>query len=253
MILNFKKFLAGISLVFAILACSLPAITQPLSVDEQAATVIALTLQAQPTDGNISVTATATSAPINPSTSTSATKPTITPTYSVPMLEVLEQTNCREGPGQDYKVMFTYLAKKKLEIAGRYDPTNFWLVKSPESQTGTCWLWGGYVEVTGSYWVVPSVTPPGTATIAPPLAPAPIWEFSCSGGTMTFTMEWADKANNETGYRVYRDGELVAELPANSTSFAETVALLAGENAEYYLQVYGANGSANSPIMRLSC
>jgi len=247
------KSLAGISLVFAILACSLPATEQPLSVDEQAATIIAATLQAQPTDGDTSITATSTRRVLATSTPSGASTQTMTPTYSVPMLEVLEQTNCREGPGQDYKVMFAYLAGKKLEIVGRYDPNNFWLVKSAESTTGTCWLWGEYVEVTGSYWVVPSAVPPATATLVPPQAPAPIWEFSCSAGNMTFNMEWTDKATNETGYRVFRDGELVTELPANATSFTETVALLADENTEYYLQVYGPTGSANSPIMRLTC
>ena len=254
MILNFKKFLAGMSLVFAVLACNLPGTTQPLSVEEQAATAIAATLQARPTDGNISTTETASLTPKITSTSTKAATPTITPTYSTPMLTVLEQTNCREGPGQDYEIIFTYLAKKKLEIAGRYEPTNFWLVKSPDSKTGTCWLWGQYVEVTGSYWVVPTLTPPPTATIPPPQAPSiQKWDFSCSGGIMTFTMNWEDRATNETSYRVFRDGEMVAELPADSTSFAESVALLAGESATYYLQVYGPSGSVNTAVMKLTC
>ncbi len=170
------------------------------------------------------------------------------------MLTVSEQTNCRAGPGQDYDVIFTYLAGKKLEIVGRYDPGNFWLVKSPESPTGTCWLWGQYVEVTGSYLAVPSVTPPPTSTSAPPQAPSILeWNFSCSGGTMTFNVTWLDKANNETGYRVFRDGELAVELPANSTTYTDSIPLLAGESAEYYLQVYSPSGSANSSLMKMSC
>jgi hypothetical protein len=85
---------------------------------------------------------------------TSGPTGTITPTYSVPILRVLEQTNCRTGPGQDYEVVYTYLSWKELEIVGAYPQENYWLVKSPESPTGECWLWGGYVEVKGSYWVV---------------------------------------------------------------------------------------------------
>ena len=34
---------------------------------------------------------------------------------------------------------------------------------------------------------------------------------------MSFIVSWVDKANDETGYRVFRNGEAVAELPANST------------------------------------
>lgn len=245
--------LAGLSLLLALLACNLPGTTQPISVNDQAATAIADTLTAQPTENMVSKTATASFTPTVDSTSTSAATPTITPTYSTPMLTVLEQTNCREGPGQAYKVVFTYLAKKKLEIAGRYDPANYWLVKSADSKTGTCWLWGEYVEVTGSYWVVPSVTPPPTATIAPPQPPSATWNFSCSAGTMTFTMEWTDKAADETGYRVFRDGEMVAELPANSTSFAEAIPMLAGESATYYLQIYSPGGSANGSLIKVGC
>jgi len=115
-------------------------------------------------------------------------------------------------------------------------------------------MWGEYVEVSGSYWVVPTLTPPPTATLAPPLAPSiQKWDFSCSGGTMTFQMEWTDRATNETGYRVFRDGEQVAELPANSTSFTESIALEAGESATYYLQVYAPSGTANSSVMKLTC
>jgi len=170
------------------------------------------------------------------------------------MLTVLQQTNCREGPGQDYQVIFTYLTNVKLEILGRYEPTNFWLVKSPESKTGTCWMWGEYTEASGSYWVVPTVTPPPTATQPPPTAPSITnWDFSCSGGNMTFSVEWQDRATNEDGYRIFRDGNAVAELPANSTSWTETIPLENGKSVSYYLQVYGPSGTVNSSIMKISC
>jgi len=167
---------------------------------------------------------------------------------------VIEPTNCRTGPGEDYEIIFTYLAGKTLEIVGRYDPGNFWLVKSAESPTGICWLWGEYVEVSGSYQAIPSVTPPATATLAPPRAPSIVeWEFSCSGGTLNFTVDWVDNASNETGYRIFRNGEQAAELPANSTTFSHSVAFESGESIDYYIQVYGPGGTANSSVMRMSC
>lgn len=255
---KYTSLLAGAVLAFAILACSLPATTeQPLTVDEQAATMIAATLTAQARNETpVFSTATATITPKTSAgaTATGAVKATITPTYSTPMLTVLQQTNCREGPGQEYQVIFTYLPKAQLEILGRYDPNNFWLVKSTQSSTGSCWLWGEYVEVTGSYWVVPTLTPPATATLAPPQQPAiKNWNYSCSGANMTFILEWEDRASNETGYRVFRDGEAVAELPANSTSWTETIPVESGDEFEYYLQVYGPGGTANTSIIKLSC
>ena len=69
---------------------------------------------------------------------------------------------------------------------------------------------------------------------------------------MTFTLAWTDKASNETGYRVHRDDQVI-ELPANSTSFVETIPLLSGESVEYYLEVYGLGGSVSTPRMRITC
>lgn len=250
-------FLAGVVVILAMLSCNVPGTEQPLTLEQQAATAIAATLTAQTEVGNkptgtptVAVTTTSTVG----STPTSGATPTVTPTYSTPMLTVLEQTNCREGPGQEYPVVFTYLAKAKLEIVGRYEPENFWVVKSTESKSGTCWMWGEYVEVSGSYWVVPTLTPPPTATMPPPQAPSiDNWNFSCSAGNLTFILEWEDRATNETGYRIFRDGEAVAELPANSTSWTETIPLESGESVAYYLQVYGPSGTVNTSIIKVGC
>jgi uncharacterized protein YraI len=171
------------------------------------------------------------------------------------MLTVRENTNCRTGPGEAYQVVFTYMSGKKLEIVGRYDPGNFWLVKSAESPTGTCWLWGEYVDVTGSYWAVSSVTPPPTTTSAPPRAPSiQEWNFSCNSGALTFTVRWKDQAAGETGYRVFRNGEKVSELPPDSTTYTDTYNLPdLNESVEYYVQVYGPAGSVNSSVMSMKC
>jgi hypothetical protein len=249
------KSLAGITLILAMLACSLPGIAQPTVVPDQTATSTAATLQ-QPTGNGSDVPATATPSrtpdmTASPSGSLTAT---ITPTYSVPILTVQESTNCRTGPGEEYEIVFTYLAGKELEIVGRYDPGNFWLVKSPESPGETCWLWGQYVEVTGSYWVVSSVTPPPTATNPPPQAVViDHWEFYCTGTTINVTILWFDRADNELGYRVMRNGEVAADLPANSTAYTESFTPPVGQWADYYIQIYDEVGSANSLIMRMSC
>lgn len=257
MIRKYTSIFACAVLILVIAGCSLPGTAPSLTVEEQAATVIAATLLAgTPDSDGMTAPATASIAPTATAgaTLTSGPAPTITPTFSTPMLTILEQTNCREGPGEEYPVIFTHLANVELEVIGRYEPTNFWLVKSPQSRTGTCWLWGEYVELSGSYWVVPTLTPPPTATLAPPQAPSiEQWDFACSGGTMTFNLLWEDRATNETGYRIFRDGEAVAELPPNSTTFSESIPIESGEDREYYLQVYGPSGTVNTSIMRLTC
>lgn len=252
-----RVILPAIVLVFGLFGCNLPGGETPLSVDDQAATIIAATLQAGNENGaDVPITATASQTQTQPAavTSTTGPTPTITPTFSTPLLTVIEQTNCRSGPGQDYDVVFTYLPNAKLVILGRYETENYWLVKSDYSPTGNCWLWGEYVEVTGSYWVVPSVTPPATSTPPPPQAPSiQNWEFSCNLGQMTITIEWADRSNNETGYRVLRDGDAIIELPPNSTTFSETIALQPGDSAEYIIQVFNSTDEVNSNPVKLTC
>ena len=253
-----KLSFPAVVLIAAILACNTPVEQVPPPND--IATAAALTLQVifTPSVAAIPSTPAVTNTISSLTTETLSTAgsatTTITPTYSAPMLTVKEATNCRSGPGEEYDVVVTYLTGKQLEIAGRYDPGNFWLVKSDVSPTGTCWLWGQYVEVTGSYWTVASVTPPATATHAPPRAAGLIkYEFSCNVDVMTITIIWADNAKDETGYRILRNGQVVTELPANSTTYTESTKLSSGQSAEYYIQVYSDSGLANTRVGSASC
>ncbi|HLO33805.1 MAG TPA: hypothetical protein VK249_31950 [Anaerolineales bacterium] len=244
--------ISALVLLAATLACNMQFDQVPPP--NEAQTAAALTVQAALTTPALTSTATRAPSQTPSATGLPIQTTTLTPTFSVPMLTVRESTNCRTGPGEEYEVIFTYLKGKKLEIVGRYDPGNFWLVKSNESPTGTCWLWGQYVDVTGSYWTVASVTPPPTSTIAPPRAPGiQEWHFSCSADTLTFTVNWVDNATNETGYRIFRDGEQLVELPANSTTYTDTFTFTADQGVEYYLQVFAPSGTANSSVMRMRC
>ena len=246
-------FTAGSILIFVITACNFPTAEQaPPPSDVQ--TAAALTVEAELLHQMASATIQAPLLPVS-STPTFAPTGTITPTYSVPILSVREQTNCRTGPGQDYEVIFTYLPNKKLEIIGRFDPGNFWLVKSSESQTGECWLWGEYVDLSGSYWVVASVTPPPTKTIPPPNAPVVSWDYFCNyaSNQINVDLKWSDAANNETGYRVIRNGGLVTQLPANSTTFSETIVLVAGDTTSYQVEVYNSTDATRSSPVSFAC
>jgi hypothetical protein len=252
------RSVAGVILLLAMFACNMP--FEQLPPPNEIQTAAALTLQAilTPTVTSAASTAqiTTTSSPRVTTTVSTAGSPaiTITPTYSVPLAAVRESTNCRTGPGEEYQVVVTYAAGRELEIIGRYDPGNFWLVKSNESPVGTCWLWGEFVEITGSYWTVASVTPPATVTSAPPRAAViDEWNFFCEGGNLNFTVTWRDTATDETGYRLFRNGEAIVELPANTTTYTDVYDIPADQNVEYYIQVYSPTGSANTSIMRMRC
>lgn len=242
-------------ILIAVLACNLPGANQPaISVNDQAATIIAATLQAQAKNGG-DVPITATFSPVPQITATIGSTLTITPTYSVPMLTLREQTNCRSGPGQDYEILFAYVKGVKREIVGYYPQENYWLVKSPESSTGECWVWGKYADVTGSYWAVASVTPPPTATQTLPQAPAVKWKFNCdyAASQMEVAFTWTDNATNETGYRVIRDDKSIIELPANTTAYDDKYVFASGEKVLYQVEVYNITGSTRSAVIPVTC
>ena len=222
--------------------------------NNQAATLVAMTLSAikTPTQENTPL----------PTPTRTATKetgtptPTITPTYSVPMLRINEATNCRNGPGQAYDILFTFNAGATVEIVGSYPTNNYWTVKW-QGGDGFCWVWGEYATASGSYWTVPTVNPPPTLTASPPTVPSiSNWEYICgysSGPNITVDLEWNDRADDESGYRIYRNDELVTELPPNSTAYSEVIDIEEGENLTYRIEVFNNAGSVSSSPINISC
>jgi hypothetical protein len=256
-----KPKLAYLSiLVIFILACSLPGFGAPTDSPGAIQTSAALTIQAvlitTPVTATIPPTASKEVAVTNTITATTGPTATITPTYSVPMLTLREQTNCRTGPGLSYDILFAYVKGVRREIIGYYPQENYWLVKAPESATGECWIWGEYADVTGSYWVVPSLTPPPTATLTPPIAPSITrWDFFCSTATgeMNITILWKDNTNNEIAFVVYRDEQAIVQLPPDSSSYSETINLQAGETIKYQIEVISPGGRALSSVVSVTC
>ena len=76
--------------------------------------------------------------------------------------------------------------------------------------------------VAGTPKPTPTRTP--TPVLTAPNAPSNLIVLSatCSATSYTVTLQWSDNAKNETGYRVYREGVLIATLPANSTGYTDS-------------------------------
>jgi hypothetical protein len=256
----FVLFVSFILLV-SLAACNLP--TEPSTeIAPELMTAAALTVQAVLTPLN-SPTAAASSTntvaagasnTLQVSATAAMTKsptPTITPTYSVPMLEVNEATNCRSGPGQNYEIIFTFLSGATTEIVGQYPQDNYWVVKLPGG-SGTCWVWGGYSTTTGSAWVVPTTTAPPTTTPTAPDAPTILsWNYDCPSGTAV--IKWSDRSDGEEGFRVVRDDQVVAQLPPNTTSYTDNIYGIGTAKVTYYVEVFAGNLTARSSTFSFSC
>ncbi|MBL8049985.1 MAG: SH3 domain-containing protein [Anaerolineales bacterium] len=232
-----------IFVLFFIIAILLSSCNMPASdtVDPQVATAAALTVEA--VIGN--------STPLASPTAGSQANTEATPTYSQPLASFEDVTNCRTGPGVNYERVTQILPADSVEIIGFYPP-NYWIVST---DNGPCWVSGEFVTPSGSIAAVPTVTaPPTPQGSAPDNVSLQSWFVSCNYVTneANVTIAWSDK-DDESGYRVFRNNQLIAELPENSREFKETISLLSGQSVGYYVVAFNAVGSTSSKSISMSC
>ena len=118
---------------------------QPTPSPSQTATIQA---SFTPTDTQMpSATAT------NTATPTETPTPTITPTYAILRGKVLQQANCRYGPGAPYLYKYGVYPDTVLEIIGRTD-AGTWVVVRAIGGTNPCWVKADLIEIRGDVMTV---------------------------------------------------------------------------------------------------
>lgn len=250
-LLNIFHFLS-----FAILlltsACNLPE-NQPTQNSNAGETEQAATVAAQVTQSLLeNATSTPSQTPI-PATETPSPSPTVTPTYAPPMLRVGQNTNCRSGPGETYNVIVVLKAGENIEPVGRGLEDQYWVVKRPGTEQ-TCWAWGEFLVASGSVHTLAEITPPPSATPAPPSAPRGLtYNFSCTFTDVTVNLSWIDVATNESGYRVLRNDASIVELPANTIQYTDVTAASSGSSFTYAIEVFNEAGTTRSGSISFSC
>ncbi len=220
-------------------SCNLPTNGQS---DSQIATAAALTVQAA-----------INAVPLPSPTSDVPTVVGVTPTFSQPLITVEDVTNCRSGPGVNYERVIQITAGQQVKVIGIYPP-GYWIVSTT---AGDCWVNADFATPMGSVQTVPTVTAPPTPEGKPPATPTfpkNGWNYFCFGsGDMEVSFTWKDNADNETGYRILRNGEMIAELPVNSTQFSDKIILLSGQSATYQIEAYNVIGFSRSSVVTLTC
>ncbi len=90
------------------------------------------------------------------------------------------------------------------------------------------------------------ITKVGTAsqTLA---SPADLrYSYDCSSGLVNISLTWVDKASDEDGYRIYRDGTKLADVAAGSTTYSD-IAPSSGKY-NYTVAAFNANGEAPTQV-----
>jgi hypothetical protein len=116
-----------------------PSFTQSPTTTIEPTEVSRPTSTTQPTD-------TPTSVPTNSPTVTPV--PTVTPTYSILRGTILEQANCRYGPGAAYLYKYGVYPGYNMNIIGRNE-TGTWVVVQAIGGHNPCWVKASLIDIKG--------------------------------------------------------------------------------------------------------
>ncbi len=237
------KVLPSLILLLMLAACNLPAVqvNQGISPVDQAATIVAMTLQAQGLPTSAGPAATPFASPVPPT-------PTVKPTLYINA----NDAKCRSGPGPDFKVIASFNLGTTVDLIAKDTADGYWIVKDPTS-ADLCWIQAQDATPSGSFDLLPEITPQ-VSTQNVPASPTIFYpNFFCDTTSLTTTLTWNDVADNENGYRLYRGGIQIADLPANSTTFNETISFTFGSQTTYAVEAYNDAGTSPQKTLTFKC
>lgn len=168
----------------------------------------------------------------SPSATPIPSTPTVTPTSGPPTILIGSKTDCFGGPGADYRLIASFEAGDEVEVVGKDDYGEYWIVVDPQSGKG-CWIRREGTTAQGVTDYLPNLLPPPTPLPDPPAAPGnPTARYDCALAPLpssyrtpvdmmdlTIDLTWVDNADDETSYRVYVNGNLQDSLDANTTAY----------------------------------
>lgn len=183
----------------------------------------------------------------------SATPPTGTPTTPPTLFVNAASSNCRTGPGPDFRVVATYTAGSTVPLIGRASASGYWIAQDPVSHD-LCWISVQDGTPGGSFDLLPEMTPQPIA-VAVPAQPGAVGrpDFACDNTTLTVILRWAPPAGQVNGYRIYRKGIQIADVPASQTTYTEKVSFVFGSSVDYAVAAYNDGGTSTPRQWTVHC
>jgi len=81
-------------------------------------------------------------------------------------------TNCRTGPGQNFKIVYGMPVGQVAKVVAKNSYSGYWIIEIPGQNGQTCWLWGQYATLSGNTAGLKDVvTPTFVATLTPTATP----------------------------------------------------------------------------------
>ncbi|MBI4730641.1 MAG: right-handed parallel beta-helix repeat-containing protein [Chloroflexi bacterium] len=163
--------------------------------------------------------------------------PLITATPAPVLFTFIQNANCRKGPSSQYDIIVSVQQGQEAEGVGRNEQSDWWLVDLLEVQM-QCWVAASTVEGSGALDLLQVET-------ALPVANTPgqfvAGQTVCSQNLNYYSVPlgWSD-VNNETGYRIYRNGTLLVTLAVNTVAYEDHAPK--GIDLLYQLEVFNNMG-----------
>jgi hypothetical protein len=114
------------------------------------------------------------------------------------------------------------------------------------------------MAISALTYTVPTETVSPLPTPFPPNTP--VWsvytytcEFIVGGGTMTMNLAWTDRSNNEDGYKIYRDKQVITTLAPNSTSYVDIAFVATGKTLSYSVEAFNKDWQASGSTITYGC
>jgi hypothetical protein len=111
--------------------------------------------------------------------------------------------------------------------------------------------------ITPTYTVTVVIASPISTPFPPDTPVWSVYKYTCElvdgGGTMTMNLTWTDSSNNEDGYKVYRDKQVIATLAPNSTYYVDVAFVAAGKTLSYSVEAFNQDWQASSSTITYGC
>jgi CSLREA domain-containing protein len=174
---------------------------------------------------------------------------------------------CRRGPGTVYDDIDSMVAGTVVPVTGRNQDSS-WLVITGPNTGRDCWIAFRLLDlnfpseqlaqipvIPAPPTPTPTSEPTATATPVPEPPAAPtnlsIGSRVCSSEEYSLTLTWNDAADNESGYRVYRGGQQIADLGPDTTNYSDSPPF--GGPYSYSVEAYNAAGKASAGVQEQGC
>lgn len=153
--------------------------------------------------------------------------------------------NCREGPDTRYDVVTSLLEADEAEVHGRGGANypNWKYIELPNVPGAFCWIADSTARFVGPVDLLPIIIPQPLATV--PSAPSnlAVQRRSCTQNGFSLRLGWVDNSDDEDGFNIYRNGELIATVGENVTFFDDTPPQ--NTSLVYRVEAYNSAGASD--------